>query len=115
MAEQNILKTTLYGDILSSHLNVKNSSDSMLISQTMCGDYFSAIFAPHKRFTPRPTSQWWRVQSHEGVVKYHERLRGEGLAIYSLTAWGGRFGVFSVAGFGTEQVLAWGGADSLSQ
>ncbi len=101
-----------YDKILSSHMK---GSNNILISQTMGeGEYFSGIFAPHKDFTPRPRTQFWMIETHEGLIEYIKKLWDEGLSVYSLAAWGGKFGVFSVKRkfFGTGQAYIPGSKDT---
>ena len=100
-----------YDKILSSHMK---GSNNILISQTMGEEgYFSGIFAPHKDFTPRPRTQFWMIETQAGLIEYIKKLWDEGLFVYSLAAWGGKFGVFSVKRklFGTQQAYIPGSMD----
>ena len=96
---------------------VANTQD-VLISQTICRDYFSAIFAPNKLYKdiviPKPS--WALKKTHDEFVKFVAEMKTElGLHVVSLAVDDKLgFGVFchtESSGLSVSQEIVWSDAD----
>ena len=90
-----------YMGFIGSH--IKNRSH-ILISQSLCQNYFSGIFATHKKLSGRQMS-WWTSNDYDALFKYIKQRWERGLYVHSLVAddTTGMFGVFLIEGYGKNQ------------
>ena len=89
--------------------NIRNS-ENVVISQSFYDEHFSGIFAPSKRYSPRPAVSWAQRPDYHSfleLVKENWTLKnGKSKQIYSLACdekLG--FGVFFMENYGTAQTI----------
>ena len=105
--------TADYTDFIQGHMT---NTDNLVISQSMHGGKFSAIFAPSKLYSPRPAHKWGIRRSYDSFVEFVEEewkwVNGKSKVIYSLSCdenFG--FGVYLMENYGTNQTILSGTAN----
>ena len=93
-----------YMDFIRSH--VKNR-DLILISQSLCQNYFCGIFASHKKLSYGRTISWWIAKDYDDIFSVIRQKWEEGQFVYSLVAddTTGIFGAFLIKGYGNGQKI----------
>lgn len=94
-------------DLIISHLN---NSQKILICQSMRNGYFTACFAPSKRYSPRPAISWKILNDYDSFLESarinRNRVNGESQQICSLACDENLgFMVFSMNQYGTAQAI----------
>lgn len=94
-------------DLIISHLN---NPQKILICQSMRNGYFTACFAPSKRYSPRPAISWMVLNDYDSFLEWarinRNRVNGLSQQIYSLACDENLgFMVFSMNQYGTAQAI----------
>ena len=94
-----------YMDFIGSHVE---NTNYILVSQSLCQNYFSGIFASQNQGPRRSTSiSWWKTSNCDALFNYIQQKGEQGEYVYSLVAddTTGIFGVFLIEGYGIGQSL----------
>lgn len=105
--------TVDYTSFIQGHIT---NTDKLVISQSIHGGRFCAIFAPSKLYNPRPAHKWEIKGSYYSFEEFVERERegvnGKSMGIYSLSCDENvGFGVYLMENYGTNQTILEGTAD----
>ena len=105
--------TVDYTDFIQGHIT---NTEKLMISQSMHGGRFSAIFATSKLYSPRPAHKWGIRRSYDSFVEFVKEewkwVNGKSKGIYSLSCdenFG--FGVYLMENYGTNQTILSGTAN----
>ena len=99
--------SVVYTEFISTHLF---NSENIVICQNFHDGYFSACFAPTKRYSPRPVLCWGIRKKYDTFIKLVEkksdRTNGRSQQIYALACDENLgFGVFFMENYGSGQSI----------